>query len=565
MKRIITILALAILIAGCASTSSNSAGTINGQKITYSDFIRSYQGHIENFQGSAKRAPTTKEKNEIFEDTWRNITKHVILKQLYKSNGIRVTAQEVIDTLIAHPPQYLKEHAAFIVDGSFNNELYVQSVRFDMPMNLSFIRREYLEHYVPSQKLKAKLIEKELNSKEAQLVSQIIVGKADFDLIAFDANEMALHISDSELKGYYDSNLEQFAMEPIYSVQYLSLVMEPLEQDRLFVKAVADSIYYALHGGRSMENVHRDKQGYLPGLNILDPGFVRVENMDDALFSLLESMPDNAYTRPQENGRGYTIYQKLQRTKSMMSYRALQIPPIVSPGSRDLYYQNAESTLGLVRKIGIKNAAEELDLKLVEHNNLRTEDLWHQDRLIVEMVNSKLLDNNKGAILEPIYSPITGSWIIIRLSENQVNRVKPFEQVREQIVSILMESRKHTLAKQKANQWIQKHKDGRYPEQDKDVISYQKAGLGSTWNEQSLDIAYVNAMLLYLNKKQAQPLQMGDYQVVILPKKFYSDSKAKPDKELLKQIYEQTKHESWFENMLNAEVYKAKVEIFTSP
>ncbi len=565
MKRIITLLVLAILIVGCMGPSSNNAGTINGQKVSYPDFIRSYQGHTANFQLSVNRAPSTKEKTEIFEETWRNITKHVILKQLYKSYGIRVSAQEVIDTLIANPPQSLKEHEAFIVDGSFSPELYVQSLRYDSPINLSHIRQGYFEHYVPSQKLKDRIIEKELSSKEAQLISQIITGKADFDLIAFDANEMAPRISDDELKRYYEANLEQFAMEPIYSVQYLSLVMEPLEADRIFVKAVADSIYYELSRGRSMENVHRDRQSYIPGLNILDPGFVRVDSMDEDLFNLLESMADNTYTRPQENGRGYAIYQKLQRTKSMMSYRALQIPPILSPGSRDLYYNNAVSTLGLIRKIGIRNAAEELDLELFEHNNLRVEDLWHQDRLIVESVNSQLLENNKGAILEPMYSPMSGSWIVLRLSENQVNRVKPFEQVKKQIVPIIMESRKHTLAKQEAERWLESRKDGRHTEQDRNIISYQRAGIESIWQGRSLDMVYVNAMRLFLNKKRAQPLQMGDYQVVILPKKFYANKKVKPDREQLKQIYTQTKKDNWFEEMLNKEISKAKVEIYTVP
>ena len=130
-----------------------------------SDFIRSTKD-TANFQLSVNRAPSTKEKTEIFEETWRNITKHVILKQLYKSYGIRVSAQEVIDTLIANPPQSLKEHEAFIVDGNFSPELYVQSLRYDSPINLSHIRQGYFEHYVPSQKLKDRIIEKELSSKE---------------------------------------------------------------------------------------------------------------------------------------------------------------------------------------------------------------------------------------------------------------------------------------------------------------------------------------------------------------------------------------------------------------
>lgn len=566
MKRILFVLISALIVFGCAAPGSNNAGVINGTKIAYPDFIRAYQGHTANFQLKTQQVPNNKDKIAIFDETWQNITRHVILKQYFKSYGIRTTNQEVLDTLAANPPEFLRNHEAFVVDGKFNGDLYLQSLRYDNPLNLSLVRREYLEYYVPIQKLKEKMIEKELaNNKDALLIAEIITGKADFDLIAFDANEMVPYISDAELESYYNRNLEDFAMQPIFSVQYLNLVMEPLDEDRSFVKAVADSIFYELNRGKNMERVHRERQEQLPGLTLLDAGFVRVDSMDEELLSILEPMVDNAFSRPQSSGRGFIIYQKLQRTKSMMNYRALQIPPILSPYSRDHYFKQATSAMELAKKIGIDQAADELDLQLIEQENIEIGDLWHPDRLIVDQVHPLLMQYHKGKIFDPMYSPISGSWIIIRLSENQVNRVYPFEKVKERIIPIIMDSRKHELARQKANEWVDKQRDGRLYADGKEITSYTSVGLGALWQGQSLDMPYVHAMQRYLGKKKPHPQQFGEYQIVIVPKKFYADKRAKADRDLLKDIYTQTLEPEWFDKLLESEMRKAKVEIYTSP
>jgi len=84
----------------------------------------------------------------------------------------------------------------------------------------------------------------------------------------------------------------------------------------------------------------------------------------------LEPLVDNQYSKPIPDPRGYTIYQKLQRTKSMLSYRSLSIPIIVTQASINNQYSQATGAVNLAKSIGMEAAARELESSLISHNRI---------------------------------------------------------------------------------------------------------------------------------------------------------------------------------------------------
>ena len=569
MKRILFLITISLILVSCSGPRprGDSAGSINGTRIPHTDFVDAYKGHIDNFQGRAGRAPNSDERTKLYNDTWQDIIKYNVLKEQFQRHNIKVTMQEAIDSLFVTIPPYLKSEAALMVNGKFDHDLYYQSVHYDSPVNMSPVRRNYFMLYVPIQKLKEKLIDEELGkSKLAKELAQIVVSKADFDLLVFDPAQMNPVISDSEIKAFYQKNLERYALEPIYSVRYISIPVNPAEADREYTVTVTDSIYFEIGQGKSFETVVSERQEHLPDLRIANPGFVRVENMDPDLLSALDYLPDNGYSKPTAVGRGFAIYQKMQRTKSMISYRTLQIPPILTPKTINAQFGQAEGALNLARKIGIEAAANELDLPVESHSNITVSDIWHKDLAIVEQVNSQLISHNKNSFLKPLYSTLTGSWIVLQFTENQVDRVRPLDDVRNLIIPELTDSRRLLMAKQNALAWLSQHPDQRTTNDGEQYLlkQYTKGGIHSEYASQSLDLPYLQAIQRHLNNEKPQPTSLGDYQIILIPRTYYPNKRQKADPQVLKNLYIRQSDPNWFNLWLYERVKNADVQIHTT-
>jgi len=568
MKRILLLILTGIILASCSGPRGESAGIINGQRIAYPEFVRSYQGHTANFQMRAQRAPSNEERNAIFNETWQNITKHVILTEHYKKYDIKVTEQEVIDSLLAHVPPYLENTPALKLNGSFDHDLYYQSIRYDSPVNMSPVRKNYFDYYVPIQKLKEELIDENVQkSRRAKIINEIGVSRADFDLLVFDPEDMRPVIGDNEIQAYYQRNMERFALEPIYGIQYISIPVNPDDADRIYTQAVTDSIYYEVTQNKRFETIVTERQSHIPGLKIFSSGFVRVENLDKQLLDILEYIPDNAFSKPIKVGNGFTIYQKLQRSKSMISYRALQIPPILAPTTINSQYSRAVGAINLAREFGMNETARELDLDMIELERLTQSDIWHPDLAVVESLNSQLNSHRKGDFLDPIYSNLSGSWIVFYLTENMVNRVRPLSDVRESITQTIIEERKHHLAAQKAKEFLSVHTDLQIPELTGDYTHrrYNRGGIFSKYEDLSLDTAFIKAISRHLEKKSPQPDRIGDYHIIIIPRAYYKDSRARLEPGRLRELYVKQLDPDWFDKWMQDKVENAKIQIFVNP
>ena len=127
------IIAATLLTAACASSQGPLAGRVNGSPIPRDNYISEYRGLFTKFWMTNERAPGIDEKNEIVRQTWRNITKDVILRQHFERYKIGSSVVEAIDTLKANPPAYIVKSPVFQSNGAFDQSLYQQSLLYGQP------------------------------------------------------------------------------------------------------------------------------------------------------------------------------------------------------------------------------------------------------------------------------------------------------------------------------------------------------------------------------------------------------------------------------------------------
>ena len=158
-----------LVLTGCSIQKGNNAGRINGTNIKELDFMNSLRGHFTGFILEKDRTPDDNEKKELYTQTWRDITIHVILKDYFKKYNIQVTPQEVTDTLLNNIPPSIMKAPIFITDGKFDRTKYVQTLLSESTKQLDWLRKYYYEYYIPLAKLKQELQEEEIVSTSGRV------------------------------------------------------------------------------------------------------------------------------------------------------------------------------------------------------------------------------------------------------------------------------------------------------------------------------------------------------------------------------------------------------------
>ena len=565
MKRLLfTLICSSLLLISCSGPRGESAGIINGTRISYPEYIRALQSNTIDFRSITNRPPDDSEKQLIFKDTWRNLSMRVILNEYYKEYRITVSQAEVIDTLSKNIPAFILGSDVFMTDGKFDRELYLQSLNHDKPVNMSTLRKRFLEDYIPLQKLKPRIIDDELLDKKTKTrFAEIIGGRLDFDLLVFDPDHTPAILSETELRDYYQQNIQKYALEPLYSVAYFSIPIVLQGEDFEYTQSVADSIYKEISHGMSFATAVTKRSDYMSGLRVIESDFVRVENVDPQVLAILEPLPENAQSKLIRHDNGFFIYQKLQRTKSMINYRMLQIPPVISPTTVNAQHSRALGAQSLARSLGMKDAATELNAHLYQTDKVRPGENWVTDPLVISTIEASLMKHKKGDFLDPVYLPATGSWIVAQLTENQVNRAQPFSELRDSIAAELQRTRQLQIASQNAEKWLHEHPDLAVSASHPDYVlkQYSQSSIQVTYEGEKLDTAILHAFTGSKSKVD----KLGDKSIIVIPRKLYPSEGRSADSALTREYFVRTLSPDWFEEWMNGKLNKAKVQIYVTP
>lgn len=551
-----------LLLSSCATNPGNSAGKVNGTYIPKDEFISAYRGHYANFSYSTGRSPDIDEKELLFKETWKNITRYVVLKDYYNKYKIAATPREVIDTLSTSIPAHILASSAFKKNGVFDKNLYIQSLLNDRPENLAPLRRHYQENLIPIMKLQSKLIENELISPaETKLIGKILASNADIELNIFDPSEVPVHISESEINTYYNSNLSKYSLKPYHSLAHVLIPVVPDRDDHLVSKDLADSIYNAVNSGISAHHLVYHYKGNKALLSVADNGFVKTQELPTKLQEDFALLSDGACLPPIRTESGWVIYQKLQSTKTLTDYLSIFVQTIATQKTLTTPENKAKNIRKLAQSIGLSAASSEFDLPCTQRDELPIDSLSLDAPDVKKTILSMLSKAKSGEVLEPIYSAALSAWIVIQVTENQTKSAKPLDEVMDQIVTELTSIRKQEINRQRAQQWASTRLlSSTMPPQQ----TLSNADLNTIWHDAKLSLLYYKAVRAYMDKQDPPALDFQGLIVVPVVKQLrFSDSQAAPEQ--IRSTFVQLLPSNWFDSWLETKVKEAKVLIYNAP
>jgi peptidyl-prolyl cis-trans isomerase D len=226
------------------------AGIINGEKIPWNTFNQILNNLQDNeTQKSDQDLPDSKVK-ELEQNAWQQIVHEKLLEQQAKINNISVTDEEVYAYLRMAPPQYLQQAPAFMTNGRFDYQKYVQAMAD--PQASSFwasiepsIRSEYQR--IKMQELIIQTVQvSELEVRQAFLDAN---EKVKIGIVNVPFNKYSTQVptpSEDEAKQYYNQNQNKFKADERAVLNVIMIDNKATEADwervRIQMLTILDSI-----------------------------------------------------------------------------------------------------------------------------------------------------------------------------------------------------------------------------------------------------------------------------------------------------------------------------------
>lgn len=569
IPKILFLITLSIVFTGifsCAMQKENIAGRINGVDIKKQDFMSSLRGHFTGFRLERDRTPSESEKRELYKETWRDITIHVILKEYFKKYQIQVTQKEVIDTLLNNIPPSMKSAPVFQNQGKFDKALYVNALLSAEPNRLEWLIQHYYDYYVPLAKLKLVLQSKEvMQKKDYNVLYEVLNSSADIDWIIFDPSKSEVSISQDEIENYYHSHMNDYRIKPYASFGWAAVPVNLKPQDIYIAKAKIDSIYYQLVNGRNftdfVERFSQSRSASSGG----EMGFIRNEELPAVLKDALTGLEKNKITRPVKIDNSYIIYQLAERTKNLVKLNELVINIVPGDKNKAETKKTAVHLRDLAQQLGMSTAAQEMGLTYNQSGKVGKDSLWLADGNVSAYLNDRAYTQSKGSILEPVYSSIMKAWIIAEVADVQPFNSKPVISVSDEIASIISVERQQSKAFEEAKHWIQLHKSNPIEAANIDKLAIEKtkaANFNTTVLSRSIKHIFMDIINNYNDKKTAVPYLIEG--VVVLP---IVNNVSRIDPPLFSQnevqkYYFDYINPHWFDKWLDIEVNKADAKIW---
>jgi len=218
------------IISGKAKLK-NLVGMVNDKELKAQDFVKMLQSEINRLreQGQEVDEPTT---DRLSDQIWSSFVTEVLLREQVKKYGLEATDREIYMTLVENPPEFLRNQEAFMTDGKFDYNKYLNAL--NNPQGNEWLGVEqYLRYTLPLNKVNT-LVRNLASVSESEIRDHYIKTKIKFDietlLIPYTlvSSDTLIKVSDEEIKQFYEKNKENFFVPETRKLKYVFFPIKPI-------------------------------------------------------------------------------------------------------------------------------------------------------------------------------------------------------------------------------------------------------------------------------------------------------------------------------------------------
>ncbi len=286
---------------------SQILGEVNGEEITYQE----YQNLLDQAR-EIQKAQTGTDVEEEFMDqfndqVWETVVNQKLIQEQIDEFGLKVSDEEVADEIFGPaPPDFLRRQ--FIDStGRFNRALYENTLR-NQDQQIKLAIEEQVRQQLLNEKLQSYL-SASLAVSEAELQNRFkeenIRMNAEYVVVDVNAiSDSGIAVSESDLKNYYDNNLDRFKVVPQRKIKYVFFSRAATGEDTTRVVKTLQNVYDRLSKDTSSFASYSDIYSEVP----YSIDTLTADQLSPEAVSALANAQTGSVVGPVQSFGGYAIY-----------------------------------------------------------------------------------------------------------------------------------------------------------------------------------------------------------------------------------------------------------------
>ena len=248
-------LALLAFVLGDLMKSSGSRRTtdvavVNGEKVTYQDYENKVQ-QVVNYQKSINKNLTRDDEFNIRNSVLNEMIKDIIMKKEYKSLGLTVSNDELMDMFVGdNPNQYVVRNFSD-ENGNFDRDGLIQTLEnfYDMPVEF----QEWwlnLENYISEERMSEKYqsllahcyyLPKKMADRYND--NKNLKREAETYVVRYvSIPDSTVVVTEQDQKAYYDKYYKKYPTDEMRGIDYVIFEVKPSEADRETAKNYIENL-----------------------------------------------------------------------------------------------------------------------------------------------------------------------------------------------------------------------------------------------------------------------------------------------------------------------------------
>ncbi len=421
-----------------------SLGSVNGEEISIEEYNNRISYYIEQYSQETGNSVDPETRANFEERAWNEVVTGKLLQQKMSDLGIKVTDQEVVDMIMGDNPDPFIRQQFQGEDGTIDRVALRTAIESPENRELWIAIEDQMRQKRRQQKMNSYL-QSSMEVSQYEIEQEYIRRNttADIAFVRFpyaDVAESEISVTEDDLQEYYNNNLSQFKREETYQFSYVSFDKTPTAQDTArtfqemeelqddFAQAESDSLFLNNYQSTTEYSVRT----------------VEEEDIRELFAPVIDLEVGEVSEVIAEEGRLYLL-KKVGESGSEVSFVVFSMDIIADPiNTVDERAKEADDFSFFAEEDGFEGEAERRGLE--EQETTATKGTGFipgigESQQVMSFLESASEGEVSGAL------ELSNQFVVIKVDEITPAGVRPFEEVKEQIRSIVTtQKRKEQLS-----------------------------------------------------------------------------------------------------------------------
>lgn len=268
-------------------------GEVDGKEIDYRNFSEAVRKTLESQKRQSGADADDETERQVRSQVWNQMVDQILFEREIQKLGIKVTDQEIIDWVQGPNPPEMLVNQFKDSTGTFRRDAYYAAMR-DPQNRQAWVQVEELLRQQRLQDKLQSLLLASVRVSESDIRQRYIDKNESMDaeFALFDVNRMVpdsqITITDDDLKEYYNSHQEEFAVKASRKMKYVAFRQTPSADDSAAVVNDLNHVREQIKSGMAFNDLAKTYSD-----NPVTEAFFKHGEMskvkDDAVFSAKKS------------------------------------------------------------------------------------------------------------------------------------------------------------------------------------------------------------------------------------------------------------------------------------